>query len=79
MQLRCLREVHCFIEHLPLVGGGDKVGKPKEALGVARMLRSYMARYHAPALLKTMTQATVLMVFVGVFFLSIGATRHISR
>ena len=43
------------------------------------MLRSYMARYHAPALLKTMTQAIVLLVFVGVFFLSIGAVRHISR
>ena len=39
------------------------------------MLRSYMARYHAPALLKPLAQATVLMVFVGVFFLSIGAVR----
>lgn len=42
------------------------------------MLRGYMARWHAPALLKTATQATVLLVFVGLFFLSIGAVRHIS-
>ena len=79
MHLRCSREVHNFIDHSPLVGAGNNGGKPREAVGVARMLRSYMARYHAPALLKTMTQATVLMVFVGFFFLSIGATRHISR
>ena len=38
-----------------------------------------MANYHAPALLKTATQATVLIVFVGMFFLSIGAVQHISR
>ena len=43
------------------------------------MLRSYIAHYHAPALLKTATQATVLTVFVGLFFLSIGTVQHISR
>lgn len=48
-------------------------------MGVSRTLQSYMARYHAPALLKPLTQATVLMLFAGVFFLSIGAVRHISR
>jgi hypothetical protein len=62
-----------------LLQAGDNGGKPREGQGVARILRSYMARYHAPALLKTATQAMVLTVFVGVFLLSIGAVQHISR
>ena len=66
-------------QHIMLPAGGGSTVKPKEARGVARMLRSYMAHYHAPALLKTATQATVLTVFVGFFLLSIGAIQHISR
>ena len=66
-------------QHIMIPAGDGSTVKPKEARGVAPMLRSYMAHYHAPALLKTATQATVLTVFVGLFFLSIGAVQHISR
>ncbi len=66
-------------QHIMLLAGDGSSVKPKEARGVARMLRSYMTHYHAPALLKTATQATVLTVFVGFFLLSIGAVQHISR
>ena len=50
-----------------------------ERVGVWRALRWYMSEVHAPLLLRPLSKAVVLAVFVGMFLLSCALIPRLER